>query len=451
MTGSGPTPRWTPLRYHPVQHRLQTIRLRRREGLPFPHIAYVWAGRRSGKTEILKREVVMASCEPKPWPNPRYFLGGPTHDQAKAIFWDDLNRLVPSGWVRKRSDSELFVRMVWGAEIHVLGLDKPARMEGPPWDGGGIDESCDQKLKVFEKSVWPAVADRKGWVWRVGVPKRDGPSSLEFREKCEAAERGELPDAEAFHWKSADVLDKATIDTYRRTMDPKTFREQFEAEWETASGLVYYAFDRKLNVRPCCYDPTLPIHVGSDFNMNPMAWELAQDKPGSQQTRLEVFDELYVRDANTEQTLDLLFSRYPNHAGGWHFYGDATGQGRRTSASQSDYQWILNDRRFEKAGRSVHYPASNPRQPDRYASVNAMLRNALGEARLIIDPKCVHLIQDLDSVTYSEGTREASKDVPWLTHSSDGLGYMVHWMYPIWSAANDEPPNPNSRFGVGIY
>ncbi len=62
------TRRWTKLRPHGVQYRLWRC-ASRFVGVP--------AGRRSGKTEIAKRRLVLALSQPKPWYNPRYFYGAP--------------------------------------------------------------------------------------------------------------------------------------------------------------------------------------------------------------------------------------------------------------------------------------------------------------------------------------------------------------------------------------
>src|SRR5690349_58188 len=90
------TPRWRPLRYHPEQCRLERSPAR---------FKIVPAGRRSGKTEIAKRELVLSlwDCyvKPRPWDDPRFFAAGPTRDQAKRIFWKDVKALTPPAWVAK--------------------------------------------------------------------------------------------------------------------------------------------------------------------------------------------------------------------------------------------------------------------------------------------------------------------------------------------------------------
>lgn len=396
-------------------------------GKPYSRFAVVIAGRRSGKTEIAKRELVLALCEKKPWSDPRYFYAAPTRDQARRIAWRDFKALVPPEWVADISETHLVIETVFGSELHVVGMDKPERIEGPPWDGGIEDETCDQKTNAFNATIYPALADRLGWCWRIGVPKRRGPSAREVKETYGRAARKDLKDWLALTWPSSTVLSAETLADARDKLDAKTYREQFEASWETAGGAIYYAFDSAYNVRPCFYDPNTVLLIGSDFNVDPMCWTIAQERPSG---IVEIIDEIVLSNANTPMTLEELKKRYPNHAAGFEFYGDATGKARKTSASSSDYQLILNHPFFVKAGRTVHYPGANPKHPDRYATVNTALCTASGRRRLFIDPKCHKIIDDLIHVYEDEGTGDAAQ-VADMVHMSDALGYLLMYKLPL--------------------
>ena len=113
-------------------------------------------------------------------PGERYFAAAPTRDQAKKIFWQDLKMLtfatVP-GLGHKISETELIITLPNTTEIHVLGLDKPERIEGVVWTGGGIDEIADVKKEALHVNVMPALdtvdprrPDYRAWCWFLGVP-----------------------------------------------------------------------------------------------------------------------------------------------------------------------------------------------------------------------------------------------------------------------------------------
>ena len=104
------------------------------------------AGRRSGKTELAKRKLIVEALSAQGWPDPRFFAAAPTRDQAKAIYWNDLKAMVPRLLVADRSESNLTLTLRNGAEICVVGMDRPERIEGRPWNGGILDEYANMKL-----------------------------------------------------------------------------------------------------------------------------------------------------------------------------------------------------------------------------------------------------------------------------------------------------------------
>jgi hypothetical protein len=155
--------RWYELKDHPVQLALVDAV---KDGVRFPLVP---AGRRSGKTERFKRFLVkQANKIVGP-----YFAAAPTHDQAKKIFWDDLLKFSLSFTHTKRPNiAERIIYLNNGSEIHVLGLDKPQRIEGIPWKGGGIDEFADIKPEAWESNIYPALntvnpidPDYRAWCW----------------------------------------------------------------------------------------------------------------------------------------------------------------------------------------------------------------------------------------------------------------------------------------------
>lgn len=408
---------WVPLKYHPVQASLWTTKKR---------FVAVPAGRGSGKTELARRRLVRMLPVIKPWKDPLYFYGGPTYGQAKRIAWNAFLRLIPKEWVEKISASDLIIKTIFGSELHVVGLDKPQRIEGSQWDGGVIDESCDIKPKTFDLSILPALTWRNGWCWRIGVPKRFGIGAAEFREFYEKACRGEIEDAAGFSWPSSDIIPQKALNYARSIMDERDFLEQFDASWQTTGGGVFYAFDEEANIRPCSYDPNKTILVGSDFNVDPMAWVLCHLKNDT----LEVFDEIWLRNTNTITTCRVLAERYATHKGGWQFFGDASGKARKTSASSSDISQIATFPQFLRQGRVIAYMRSNPPIADRFAAMNARIKSSSGQRKVYIDPRCKHLKFDLMSRVYKPGTREVA-DVGDLGHITDALGYIIYKLFPI--------------------
>ena len=431
---------WKPLKWHPQRIGLWNCQKKS---------VYVKAGRGSGKSEYAKRKLVTCLPQVKPWSDPRYFYAAATYQQAKRIAWFDFLRLIPKWWIvpHGASQTELCIRTIWGSELWVIGMDKPMRIEGVQWDGVVIDEMADQKPGI-DRSVLPATTWRKAWVWKMGAPKRFGIGAhafkLQFRKAHEAMEKeketGEPTEMATFCWSSEEVLPQGMLDMFRAEMDPADYAEQFRAEDQELGGGVYHNFSTKEeegNVRPCPYHPELPILVGSDFNVDPMAWSLAH-KVGK---HLEVFDEIHLRNANTYSMLNALWTMYGTHAKGWEFLGDSTSRNRKTSAVMTDYMILFNDERFKHSpgGRQVSYLKSNPPLSDRFACVNALICNGLGQRRLFIDPHCKHLINDYSSRQFKEGTRELPANEGAIGHHADSVDYIIIKKFPLKMNFADAP------------
>jgi len=407
---------WSRLRYHPKQSRLWRSPARRK---------CVVAGRGSGKTEISRRYIVRALAVVKPWSDPIYVYAMPTYLQIKKVAWEQTIRLIPREWIKDVNKSEMYVDTVFGSRLYFVGVDKPERVEGLQIDGVIGDESSDWKPGAWTKSFMPMLTHRGGFGWRIGVPKRYGIGAKEFREYFARGVQN-VGGIESFNWPSTDILTAAELYDLRENMDAMDYGEAVGAEWYDAGGMIFYAFTEAANVKPCKYEPTLPIIVGSDFNITPMAWTFSQLHPDG---ICRTFSQLFQPNCNTQQALDITWNRFSSHKAGWIFCGDASGQARHTSASVSDYLQIKNDKRFTP--KQIHYPSHNPLRKDRFAACNAALRNANGVTRSIVDPSCVPLITDLKARAFKEGTFEPDDSTPGIGHSSDAWGYTMMKIFPL--------------------
>ena len=216
--------RWYGLIPHPVQ--LSLVRAVS-NGIRFPVVP---AGRRSGKTERFKRFLAKQAIQND---NEKYFAAAPTRDQAKKIFWSCLKELTfSSTHSKKPSETELKIYMDNGSEIHVIGLDKPQRIEGVNWTGGGIDEIADIKPEALDANIMPALntvdprrSNYRAWCWFLGVP--DGLNH--YYRMAQQAESDSNPEYALFHWKSSEILPTDVIEAAKRTMSAKQYKQEYEA------------------------------------------------------------------------------------------------------------------------------------------------------------------------------------------------------------------------------
>jgi hypothetical protein len=423
------TPRWTPLRPHPEQIRLITSNAR---------FKVVPAGRRSGKTERAKRNLIIQalreSAEGK-WSDYRYFAAAPTREQSKNIWWQDLKALIPKhllgGPIR---ESELTIRLVTGAEIVVVGLDRPQRLEGRAWCGGVIDEIANVRPGAWGENIRPALADRRGWCWLIGVPEGRG----EYFDMYNYAISGEDPDWQGFHWVSADILPPEEIESARRTLDPLVFQQEMEASFVTFEGRAYYPFLRSSHCAPLQYNPRAPLIIALDFNVEPGVAAIMQEMvlPNGLEGTGVISEVHILRNSTTPAVCRRIVQDFGNHPGAVRIYGDATG-GARGSARVLGSDWDLVKAELQPVFRdrlSFRIPNANPPERSRVNAVNSRLMSASGEIRMMVDPqRAPNVVRDLEGVRLLKGgSGEIDKRAdPALSHISDAAGYYLVREFPI--------------------
>jgi hypothetical protein len=350
----------------------------------------------------------------------------PTFNQAKRLAWKWFKDHIPAEWVKKISDTDLTIETVFNSTLYIAGLDQAQRYEGSQYDGVMIDEASDLPPDVITDSILPATTHRNPYFWILGVPKSWGTNAIEYKKYCTFGKEGR-DGWELYTWSSSGIIGEDSVDRLSGAMDAKTKQELLDGQWSEGSGNVFYAFSEAGNVSLVEYNPKLPLIVGSDFNVDPMAWVVCQ-KDGKD---LKVVGELFIHNTNTRRTLDTLWEKWGHHTGGFVFTGDATSKARKTSADMSDYLQILSDERFSQhTPKKVLYTDSNPSVHSRVALTNALLCNAKGVNRLTISPSCVNLVRDLQGRGYKSGTKEF--DDKWDTgHITDALGYVACKLYPL--------------------
>ena len=427
------TKRWTPLRYHAEQRRLWTSDKR---------FCVVPAGRRSGKTELAKRKLVTKLMRGTEFTKSNFFAAAPTRDQAKRIFWEDLKALIPKKLVKGRpKESDLSIELIHGPSVTVVGLDVPERIEGSPWDWGVLDEYGNMKKKVWDENVRPALADRQGGCWLIGVPE----GRNHYYQTYKDAKSDTTGEWDAFHWFSSDILPAKEIESARDKLDELTFQQEFEGSFLNFQGRIYHPYEEKIHAIRLKYDIQGTLILCFDFNVAPGVCAIVQeqeltyfDKEGIIRTNAGtgVIGEVYIqRDSNTERVCKELVSEWGNHKGPVICYGDSTG-GAKGSAKIKGSDWDIIKAHLRRAfGTSVEfrYPARNPPERSRINSLNSRLMSSSGIVRMLVDPLMAsHVCEDLDGVEVLEGSSGEidKRKHPDLTHISDALGYYTNKEFP---------------------
>tara|TARA_Y100001978_G_C23681583_1_gene429383 strand:- start:1341 stop:2111 length:771 start_codon:yes stop_codon:yes gene_type:complete len=225
---------------------------------------------------------------------------------------------------------------------------------------------------------------------------------------------------EAFSFKTIDggQVDKAELEEAKRDLDERTFAQEYEATFNTYSGMVYYNFDRDEVVRECKNFNTQELYVGIDFNIDPMSLAIGV----IQNNTLFFIDELNVMGSNTAEVCDELNRRYPRAI--INIFPDPAGRQRKTSAGGKTDISILQNAGFKVFARQSHTLVR-----DRVNAVNSKLKNAKGLRQMFIDPNCKQIIKSLESLQYKPNTSIIDKNGQ--EHMADAVGYLVDFLWPI--------------------
>lgn len=372
----------------------------------------------------------------------KYFAAAPTHDQAKKIFWEDLKLLTFSAiHPRKPSESERIIFLPNGAEIHVLGLDKPERIEGIPWNGGGIDEIANIKPDAWEANIYPALntvdprrPDYRAWCWLLGVP--DGLNH--YYDMCQNAEVGDFVGAQVFHWMTAEVFPEMAAEA-RRVMSLKQYRQEFEASFETATGRIYEDYG-KHNYTDAVIEPHEQLMWAHDQNFTPLSSCIAvrrgpQDKNGNYVHTNDVYilDEIVLESAVSKQSAQEFVNKYGNHQNKHVIiYGDPAGRAGEKHGHASDYTDIegvlkSNGWSFTRKVRPAH-----PAIKDRQNAVRAKILTADEKTSLYVNPKTapwchkgLATVQLLPGSSFQEDQKNEKQ------HITTAIGYMIDREWPI--------------------
>lgn len=415
--------RWYKLKDHPVQLALMAAVP---SGIRFPLVP---AGRRSGKTERFKRFLVKQATA---YSGP-YFAAAPTHAQAKKIFWDDLKAFTLSSMHSRRpSESDLIIYLENGSEIHVIGLDKPQRIEGIPWTGGGIDEFADVKPDAWEANILPALntvnptmPDYRAWCWLLGVP--DGLNH--YYDLCQQAETGQDPNFRVFHWKSAEILPPDVMDAMKRAMSPKQFKQEFEASFETASGRIYEDYG-KHNQTSATIEPHEQLMWMHDQNFTPLSSAIGVRRNNGND--LYLLDEIVLTSAISRQAAVEFVERYKDHKNKHVLiYGDPAGKAGEKHGHASDYtdiEAVLKTAgwRYTRKVKPAH-----PAIKDRQNAVRAKILTASGDISLFVNPVTAPWChKGLATVQLQEGSTFQEDQKNQYQHITTAIGYCVDVEWP---------------------
>ena len=402
-------------------------------------------GRQSGKTTFGLDKMIW-----KPLQGPEkaiYWYVLQTHGTAEIAF-DRYSRMTHRTGLLTRKPHETAMRfdLVGNRWLFFKSGKNFEDLRAETLHGAIIDEVRQQNKELWPMVIRPMLARTGGWCDFLSTTNGfDHFFDLYEFAKSHPKEWGahHAPSTEAWWWTDEEIA------SARATMTEEQFRQEIMSEFVNLyAGQAYrLSQDNLVTQNPFAkpgerISPWLPIVVGLDFNVNPMAWTLGQFRNGSPHGYFHWFDEIWLRQTNTPECAPLLAQKIldlkKNHGlraePNVIIAGDPAGKSRNSKATESDYNIIeqcLKDHGITFENRTAK---SAPPVKDRINTINTYLKNANGTVNMTLNPEtCPKAKHDLERVSWKEGSKELALDKsdPDLTHSSDGIGYPVCVLAPL--------------------
>lgn len=370
-------------------------------------------GRRFGKTFLCIQELAKFSRYPKR----KVWYVAPTYRMAKDIVWNDLvDRMIKHKWIKKINHSDLKLTLRNGSEISLRGADNENSLRGVGLDFLVMDEFADIKEYAWYEVLRPTLSDKNGAALFCGTPRGYGNWSYNLFTK----------EQDDNQWKSFQFttleggqVSSTEVQQAKQDLDDRTFAQEYMASFVNYAGQIYYNFDRKENVVDTFIPKNAEVHIGMDFNIDPMSAVVCELKGNS----VYVYDEIVIYSSNTDEMVQEIKNRFKDK----HIfvYPDPAAKQRKTSAGGVTDLSILKN-----AGFNLRVRTNHPLIRDRINAVNTKLKNGIGERTLFIANNCKNVLKSIERQIYKEGTTVPDKDNNY-DHMNDALGYLVEYLFPV--------------------
>lgn len=371
------------------------------------------SGRRFGKTHLCIQEIAKFSRYPKK----NVFYVAPTYRMAKDIVWNDLvDKMTRHKWLKKVNHSDLKLTLRNGSQISLRGADNENSLRGVGLDFLVMDEFADIKEHAWYEVLRPTLSDKNGSALFCGTPRGYGNWSYNLFSKENEDEQWK-----SFQFTTLDggQVSASEVQQAKQDLDERTFNQEYMASFVNYAGQIYYNFDRKQNVIETYKPETSEIHIGMDFNIDPMSAVISELKGNN----IYVYDEIIIYSSNTDEMVQEIKNKFKDkHI---FIYPDPASKQRKTSAGGVTDLAILKNAGFHLRVRNNH-----PLIRDRINAVNTKLKNGVGDRTLFIANKCKTMLKSIERQIYKEGTTVPDKDNNY-DHMNDALGYLVEYLYPV--------------------
>lgn len=356
----------------------------------------------SGKTYAGAMWTVLMCLQ---YPHTRGLVTANSYSQLKKATLPTLFRIMDEwgvGYKYKSQDG--IIEVEGGATLYTVSMEKYDLLRGIEVGFAWSDECAFYREDAYNVLIGRIRDTRGPCIWK-GTTTPNGFNWLykRFVEKPSASSKvvyGSTRD-------NVVNLKPGYYEDLAQNYDSRLAQQELDGRFVSLNaGRVYHSFDRRKQVISAIRKGE-PIHLGIDFNVHPLCAVYGFRRNGI----IYIEREMYLENSNSFAAAKRARTDYPGEL--ITAIPDSTGNKRHSSASETDHEIL------RRGGLNV-IVKTNPPVKDRQNNVNRLLEHGL----LYIDPRCTHLIAELEQYVHDN-------DDDMLGHILDSLGYLCWHFDPM--------------------
>lgn len=216
----------------------------------------------------------------------------PTYKQGKDVVWNNkgmLDYYIPREIIKKKNETELWIRTTNDSIIYVKGADNPDSLLGTDPFGIIMDETQAHKRDTYFRLIKPILDANGGWIWFLGTPRiKDF-----FYEMYTQAQDDVLWQAITLSAEDSKIIPEKQLLKTKKSIPIDIYRQDYLAEFLENEGAVFRNIDKI-----CVLSPENPI--------NGHTYSIGVDLARKQDfTVISVFDRCQQRQVYQERFRDV--------------------------------------------------------------------------------------------------------------------------------------------------
>jgi hypothetical protein len=226
------------------------------------------------------------------------------------------------------------------------------------------------------------------------------------------------------------------IQQYKANMPTYQFMQFVEGDWDVqvkTGGEAYKCFEIDKHIGDVDYNPSQPLHISFDENVNPYLPCGVFQIEGTQIKWISEIASKTPRN-NINGICSEIKRLYPNHKSGVFIYGDATSKKQDTKLEHGHNFFRLIMDELKDYRPQLRVQSANPSVVMRLNWINTWFEKETDGMTLIIDRDCKHAIDDfILTKEAADGTKNKEMETDPMTkvryqvhgHFSDLFDYFV--------------------------